>query len=132
MIEIAIGILGLIIAWITLRKTFYSPPKEEKENFLAYFLATQKLSRELSELMTTYATERNALDLDLYPGISYRTYISALIDSQNSNLSNSLFEELSASNLTKSNLASMLKSLEAQQEDLLKMKSVFTLAMKGA
>jgi len=44
MIEITIGILGLLIAWFTYQKTFLDKPKEEIEHFTIQFRATQTTS----------------------------------------------------------------------------------------
>ncbi|MGN6510478.1 MAG: hypothetical protein ACTHLD_13540 [Chitinophaga sp.] len=131
--EILISIVGVIIAWITLVKTFYSEPTEEKENLLLHFLATQKLSKEVSTIMTDYATRMNAFDVYLYTAqkITYRAYINGLIESQHTNLSDELFQKLKNSKLTKSNIASMQRSIEAQFEDLQKMKHTFLAAGRG-
>ncbi|MET6996640.1 hypothetical protein [Chitinophaga defluvii] len=126
--EITIAIASLIIAWLTFTKTFYAEPTEEKKNFLALFLATQKLSKEVSCIMTEYAIKRNALDIELYQGITYRSYIEGLKESQDTNLSDNLYQKVKNSKYTKSNIATMQKSLEAQFEDLQKMKNTFTLA----
>ncbi|KAA2239865.1 hypothetical protein F0L74_27145 [Chitinophaga agrisoli] len=130
--EIAIGIAGLIIAWLTFRKTFYSKPQEEMENLLALFLATQTLSKELTLIMIEYATRRQALDIELYSGITYRSYIHALQQSQKTNLSDELFRKIKNSQLTRSNITTMQKSLELQFEDLQKMKNMFALTDRQA
>lgn len=121
---------ALIIAWLTFTKTFYAEPTEEKENFLALFLATQKLSKEVSNIMTEYAIKRNALDIELYQGITYKSYIEGLKESQETNLSDNLYQKVKTSKYTKSTIATMQKSLEAQFEDLQKMKTTFTLASR--
>jgi UDP-N-acetyl-D-mannosaminuronate dehydrogenase len=131
MIEIIIGVLGLIIAWITYVKTFHSKPNEEKESFLALFRVTQSLSKELSVIMTNYANKKNAWNSQLYEGITYKSFIEALKESQSTNLSNELFEKLKATDFTKSNIALMQQSLQAQHDDLQKMKSLFLLASKS-
>jgi hypothetical protein len=46
--EIAIGIVGVLLAWIVLRYTVFGEPKEQKETLLAHFQATQLLSKDVS------------------------------------------------------------------------------------
>lgn len=81
MIEIAIGTAGLIIAWFTFKKTFYSQPVEEKQNLIALFLATQTLSKDVSRRLFDYTSKHNAFEMDLLPGITYRKYLAALEES---------------------------------------------------
>ncbi len=78
--------------------------------------------------MTEYAEKRNAFEIELYQGITYRNYLNALTHSQQTNLSDKLYEKLVGLKLTKSNIATMQKSLEAQFEDLQKMKNMFIMA----
>jgi len=128
--EIAIGIIGLLIAWFTYQKTFLAKPKEEKEHLLSLFYATQKISKQVQEDLTQYAVQYNTLGIELYPGITYDIYISSMKDAYNTNLSDDLYNKIKNEKLTKSVISSMAKSLEKQLESLQLMQSEINMKVK--
>ncbi|HET9055786.1 MAG TPA: hypothetical protein VFN30_02950 [Chitinophagaceae bacterium] len=128
--EIIIGIAGLLIAWLTYKKTFLSEPKEEKEHLLAQFLATQKISNQTKKNLIEFATANNAFDKELFPEVTYQSYITKMETSYNENLSDELFEKLKKMKLSKSNILSMTKSLERQFEALLQINTQVELHLK--
>lgn len=113
-----IAILGLYIAWSTYRKTYFSKPIEEKENLLALFRTAQALSLQLQSELLRYATDNDKMQSLIFEGISFEKYISTMKASYASNLSDQLYGELTRMDLSKSNIASMTKSIENQIEAL--------------
>lgn len=110
--------LATYFSWITYRRTFFSKPIEEKENLLALFKSTQKLSLKLRNEIIQYATENNKMDSYMFEGISFSKYISMMEVSYNENLSDQLYQKIKNMELSKSNIASMTESLEKQIEAL--------------
>ena len=125
--ELVVGFLGLVIAIITLKLTFFSRPRKELENLKVQFKATQQLSIDIKNKLIKIATEQNCWDQILFNGITYDAYIKGLEHSQNTNLSNKQFEQLKTPPLTKHNIQSMLQSIEKQQSALLEIQSSLTL-----
>lgn len=116
--EIAIGIVGLLIAWFTYQKTFLSKPKEEIENFLLHFRSTQSMSKKVQTKLKEYAEMNNAWDKDMFPNITFAKYIDTMKESYEKNLSDKLIKDILNEKSSKSIIISMTKSLEAQLEAL--------------
>jgi hypothetical protein len=128
--EVAIGIASLFIAWVTLYYTVFSQKKEEKEHkqtLLATFKMTQQLSKEVSGKMYDVVSQADGWDTEMMPGVTYKSYYNALIESQNTNLSDDLYRKLLNSNYPKSMIATMQESINAQYNDLLKLQSALKL-----
>lgn len=129
-LEIILAILGLLIAWLTYKKTFFSEPIEEKEHLLVQFRATQTLSIQVRQLLEEFTIINNCQHEQMFPGISYQTYISKMESSYQENLSDALYDRILNGKLPKHILLSMGRSLEKQYEDLSKMKIQFELLLK--
>ena len=57
--ELVVGFLGLVIAIITLKLTFFSRPRKELENLKVQFKTTQQLSIDVKNKLIKIATEQN-------------------------------------------------------------------------
>ena len=116
--EITIGIIGLVIAIITFWYSFYRKPKEELEHLKIQFKSTQKLSKELQGELENYITRTDSWDLQMFPNISFRSYLTEMKESYKKNLSDELYNTLDSMNLTKPIIQSMTKSIETQFDAL--------------
>lgn len=117
------AIIGTIAAVIALKPIFFNQPKEEKQALLISFKATQELSHDVSDRIYRLASIGNGWDLEFLPGITFRRYYQLLIESQSTNLSDQLYEKIKAGKLTKSIIANMQQSLNAQFTDLQKVQT---------
>ena len=124
--EITVGIIGLIIAWMTYHKTFISPPdsSEEKNNFLGIFKATQKLHLEVQLLIQKYIDKNDGANHFLYPNVTFQQYLDLAKQEFEKSLSDKLYNDLEKNkNLTKSNIDSLLKMIEVQNNALTQFKN---------
>ena len=121
--EIALTVIGILIAIFTLYYTSFRKPTDELNNFKAQFRATQKLSRLVQKDIEEYADRTNSWGKPIFPEISFRTYLNALKDSYEENLSDKCFTNILELKLTKLNIESMTKSLETQQSALLQIQA---------
>lgn len=128
--EIAIAIAGLIIAWLTYKKTFYPKLKEEKEHLMVQFRATQTISNQVRENLEKLAEQNNWYDQELFPNITYRQYLDQMKSSYENSLSEQTFEKIQNGNFTKSIILSMTRSLEQQFEALQLMKTQTEIKLK--
>lgn len=115
--EIIIGIIGLIIAWMTYHKTFISSQNidEEKNNLLSIFKATQNLHLEVQSLIQKYINENNGANHIVYPNITFQQYLDLAKQEFEKSLSDESYNNLKNNkNLTKSNIKSLLKMIETQ------------------
>jgi hypothetical protein len=122
-------ILATVIAWITLRKTFHSKPKEEIEHLVVQFRSTQRLSRETREIVIQCATQFDCWNENLMPGVTYSTYVDVMYKTYQENLSDELLEKLLNEQPNKSISKSMIRSLESQFDALSAIKSQMQLAL---
>jgi len=135
-INIAIGIVGLILAYLgvayarkTFKKDHIEKPNENKLHLQASFMATRKLSQDLYNELHEFATRKNYFDEQMWPGVTYRIYMQELLNSQNSNLSEEVLKNTLSLELPEMSIQSMSKSLDDQFNALmlvrneLKMKS---------
>lgn len=124
-IEIIIGILGLIIAWLTFKYTFFSKPKEELDHLKILFKSTQRLSLDVRQMIEKYIKNNNAENKLMFENATFGNYLKLMKESFKENLSDELFDKIDKSALTKTNISSMINSLEKQfkalQEIQLKM-----------
>jgi hypothetical protein len=116
--EIAIGIAALIIAWLTFQKTFSGEKKDQRKHLFALFGATQSLSKSIKQKLINYAEANDAYETYLFDGITIRSYIRMLTESQEENLSDKLLEDIKNLNMPKATIQSMTKSLEEQNKSL--------------
>lgn len=114
------GILSVIIAWVTFKKTFSSD--EEFEHLVAQFRAAQKLSIETRSVIEEYSNKHDCWDDFIFSNVSYRAYFKALVDGYETYLSDSILEKVVKSRPSKSILRSMISSLEKQAEALTSVK----------
>ena len=118
-----VGVLGLLIAWLTYKKTFMSEHKEEREHLIIQFRATQRLSRQVQDELNAYAILHDAYGKEIFPNVTYQAYINAMHDTYSYNLSEELLQKVSNEKLPKLILQSMTKSLESQFEALLQIQT---------
>lgn len=126
MMEITIGIIGLIIAWMTYHKTFISSQNidEEKNNLLGIFKATQNLHLEVQSLIQKYINENNGANHILYPNITFQQYLDLAKQEFEKSLPDESYNNLKNNkNLTKSNIMSLLKMIETQNNALTQFKN---------
>ncbi len=124
--EILIGIAGLLIAWLTYHKTFNTAPNvsEDKNNFLGYFKATQKLHLEVQTIIQKYIDEKDGASHFLYPNITFKQYLDQAKIEFEKGLSDKLYKDFESNNtFTKSNYETFLKSLEVQNNALTQFKN---------
>lgn len=122
--EILIGVIGLFIAWSTYQKTFNGKPTEEKNNFLALYISTQKLSLEVQSLIQKYIDEKDGANKEMYPNITFQEFLVIAKDEFDKGLSDKLYNELKNNNqLTKSNIESLVKMVETQNNALIALRN---------
>ncbi|MCD0490590.1 hypothetical protein LPB86_20295 [Pedobacter sp. MC2016-14] len=119
MIEITIGILGLLIAWFTYKKTFLDKPKEEIEHLTIQFKATQATSMKVRNNLIKLSTEYGLGSSELFSGMTIDHYIKLMTDSYEKSLNDKLLTEMLALKPSKSMLRSMISSLEKQHAELM-------------
>jgi hypothetical protein len=125
MVEIAIGIVGLWVAYATYKKSFPSTPPEpveEKANFLANYRMTQQLSLEVQGLVQQYI-DKGYGDREMYVNITFQQFLDVAKEEFDKCLSNKLYTELEAMQMTKSNIESMLKMIETQNMSLTELRN---------
>lgn len=115
---IVISIIALSYTKRTYEKDFVDKPNKEKLHLLAQFKATQKLSHQVYKDLYTYVEKHKAFDQFMWPGITYKSYLSEMQKSQNENLSDKLFEDLRSLDLPSLTIQSMNQSLSQQFESL--------------
>jgi len=135
MIEITVAIAGLILAWLTYKKTFLVKSKEETaceeemETFLAQFRATQKLSKQLQELLIEFATTKSLLDEPMFPNITYRMYVEKLKENYEVCLSDELYNKLANEKYTLPQIRILSDNLNIQFKSLSELKNQTMLYM---
>lgn len=118
--ELFIGIAGLIIAWLTFQKTFYSKPHKERNNLLSTFIGTQKLHLEVQSLLQKYIEENDGAEHFIYPEINFQHLLNMYRQAFEKDLSTKVYEDLKNNqNYTKSNIETFQKLIDKQHNDLL-------------
>src|SRR5688572_29913091 len=123
--EIVIGIVGIWIAWMTYKKSFPSKPiepKEEKDNLLAHYKMTQRLSLEVQSQIMQYIDKGNG-DKEMYPNVTFQQFLSLAKDEFDKSLSDKFYEELKQAIYTKSNIESMQRMIEQQNTQLTELRN---------
>lgn len=116
--EVLIGVISVLIALFAIKLQFFSEPKEELDHLEIQFRATQVLSIEVQDELEKFIRENNAWNHEIFPGVNYRTYLEELRVSHQKYLSDELINRNKSLKLTKSNILSMIQSLEKQFEAL--------------
>lgn len=119
MIEIIIGVLGLLIAWFTYQKTFLDKPKEEIEHLIIQFRATQSTSLKVRNQLIELVNSQNIGENEIFSGVTFNTYIKLMTETYDKNLSDELLENTLKLNPSKAILKSMTNSLEKQLAELI-------------
>lgn len=124
--NLLIGLVGLILTLIGLyyakqsyKKDHIDKPNEEKLHLLAQFKSTQALSNMVYNGLYAYVASNNYFDNDMWPGITYSTYLDQMKKSQGENLSDELYDKLLKEDFPSATMQSMCKSLETQFESLM-------------
>ncbi|RFZ91880.1 hypothetical protein D0C36_10545 [Mucilaginibacter conchicola] len=132
MIELTIGILGLIVAGLTYKKTFLEKPKAELEHLVLQFKMTQRKSIEVRTKLREYAEEHQAYSKELFSGITIGSYLIMLEESYNKNLNDDLLMQIKELNPSKLILDSMNKSLGDQVNALIQVENlIWSLELKS-
>jgi len=118
-----LGAIASIIAILTFRNDHSKKPNEEREFFVAQFQSTRSLSLSVSKKMEEYCKKNNAYDKFIFEDITFSQYIKLLKHSQESDLSEDLLKKTIELPLTTPMINSMVKSLENQFNELLKVDS---------
>lgn len=124
--EIFIGIVGLLIAWLTYQKTFNSKPDvtEERNNLLGVFIATQKLHLEVQSLLQKYIDENNGASHELYSNITFGQTLDMYKREFEKGLSDKVYRDLKNNPIyTKSNIATFQNMIDKQHNALLQFKN---------
>ena len=115
---IVLAVIGVVIAIIALKKDHYSKPKEELSHLILQFEMTKTLSEKVQQEVHTYIENNSASEQFLFPGITFKKYLSMMKDNYNQSLTSEMSNNLKNLPLTKPNIESMTKSLETQFEAL--------------
>jgi hypothetical protein len=124
--EILIGFIGVVIAWLTYHKTFNSTPDttEERNNLLGVFKVTQKLHLEVQSLIQKYIDENNGANHELYPNITFQQYLNVAKEEFEKELSDKVYDELrNNKDYTKSNITTFQNMIDIQHNALLQFRS---------
>jgi hypothetical protein len=124
MIEITIGVLGLLIAWFTYQKTFLDKPKEEIEHFLVQFKATQSTSIKVRNQLIAMVETQDIGEDEIFKGVTFNTYIKLMKETYDKNLSDELLSNVLGMNPSKVILKSMTDSLEKQLAELIQLETI--------
>ncbi|AWX44560.1 hypothetical protein HME9304_01563 [Flagellimonas maritima] len=121
--EIIIGVLGLAIACLTFKYTFFSKPTEELNHLKLQFKSNQKLSQEVQRELEDYINKANAANDFIFQDVTFQNFLTEIKEAHVVNLSDKLFDKIRNPELTKSTILSMTKSLETQFEGLLEIQT---------
>jgi Cdc6-like AAA superfamily ATPase len=124
MIEITIGLLGLLIAWFTYQKTFLDKPKEEIEHFVLQYKATQSTSVKVRNQLIALVDSQNIGDSEIFSGVTFNTYIRLMKETYDKNLSDELLGNMLKMNPSKAILKSITDSLEKQLAELIQLETM--------
>jgi hypothetical protein len=124
MIEITIGILGLLIAWFTYQKTFLDKPKEEIEHLKIQFRATQATSMKVRTDLIGLSQVHGMGSREIFVGMTIDNYIGLMKQTYEKNLSDELLENVITSKPSRSLLKSMIGSLEKQHAELITLETM--------
>ena len=124
MIEITVGILGLLIAWFTYQKTFLDKPNEEIEHLKIQFRATQTTSMKVRTDLIRLSKVYGMGSSELFQGITMYSYIRLMKETYEKNLSDELLDNMLTLKPSRSLLKSMISSLEKQHSELVTLETM--------
>lgn len=124
--EIVIGTVGLIIAFLSYRRSFkptpVAEPIEERENLKAYFLMVQKTYLQTQSLVETYIIQNNADQDFMFENVTFSYYLQKMKSEFDRCNSNEVYKNTLTLPLSKSNIDSMMGSLKIQYDSLMQIK----------
>lgn len=129
-IEIIIGLAGIAIAYASLKQAqkphqiLLPEPTEEMDNLKAHFLMNQQLSIEIQEILKSFITEKNAADKIFYDDMTFSKYLDFVKSTHEESLSEKIYKNLDEPIYSRSNIMSMLSSLQTQNTNLLIVKNM--------
>lgn len=97
-----IGVVGLIIAYITFKNTYIKEPKEDLTYLIDQFNFAERSTLELISAIEVYASENNCYQIELMQGLSFQQSITFL-----KNAHAVLFTEANKTGLAKASLGKM-------------------------
>lgn len=113
-----IAVLGLIVAWITFRKTFFSKPKEELQHLKIQFNMVKTLMEEVILQIETHIRINGAKDKLMFDNITFGKYLELTKEHYSKSFSDDMYRFLDNPKITKPNIESMIKSFENQLTNL--------------
>lgn len=120
LISTVLGAVASVVAILAFRNDHSKKPKEEKEFLILQFNSTRSLSLSVTEKLENYCKKYNAFNDPMFEGTTFRQYILLLKKSQETNLSKEILDKMLSLSPTKPMIDSMVKSLDNQFNDLLK------------
>ncbi len=124
-----LGGIASIITFLSYRNDHNRKPKELKEFMILQFKSTRTLSISVSNQLEDYCRKYNASNNFILPDTTIEKYISLLKHSQETNLSEKILAEVLSVHLTEPVINSMIKSLDNQFNDLLKIETWIKMKM---
>jgi len=120
LISTVLGAVASVVAILAYRNDHAKKPKEGKEFLILQFNSTRSLSLSVTEKLENYCKKYNAFNEPMFEGTTFGQYILMLKKSQEKNLSKELLDTMLSLSPTKPMIDSMVKSLENQFNELLK------------
>lgn len=115
-----LGAVASVVAIVAFTNDHSKKPKEEREFLILQFNSTRSLSLSVTEKLENYCKKYNAFNDPIFEGTTFKHYILLLKKSQGTNLSKEILGNMLSISLTKPMIDSMIKSLDNQFNDLLK------------
>lgn len=115
-----LGAVASVVAILAYRNDHAKKPNEEKEFLILQFNSTRSLSLSVTEKLENYCKKYNAFNDLMFEGTTFGEYILMLKNSQKKNLSKEILDTMLSLSPTKPVIDSMVKSLENQFNELLK------------
>lgn len=129
-IEVIIGIIAILIAIATYKQgqktqeIKFPKPIEEMNNLKAHFRMNQKLSIEIQNMLEKYINENQAAKEIFFENMTFSKYLDYVKSEHESCLSENVYETISEPIYTRSNIESMLASLQNQNTNLLMVRNL--------
>lgn len=119
-----LGGIASILAILAFRNDHSKRPNEEHEFLIVQFRSTRSLSLSVSEKIEEYCKKNNAYEKLMFENVTFKQYLKLLEYSQENDLSEDLLKKTIKLPLTSPMINSMVKSLENQFNDLLKIENL--------
>lgn len=113
-IGIIVSIIGIIIAYIALKKDHYSEPSEELENLKLHFLMTKTLSEHVQTQLQDHILKHDAAEKLIFEGVTFGKYLQLMKENYDNSFNDERYNQLSHLKLTKPMIASVTQSLQSQ------------------